>query len=242
SGNNTLNGGLGTDTMRGLGGNDVYVLDTASDVVDESVAGSGGFDTLYTAFSFSLAGSATLLGNIENLVLSGAANVNATGNGLSNLLTGNGGGNVLNGSTGADQMRGVGGNDYYVVDNASDVVDESIAGSNGVDTVYASFGFNLAAVTVKGNVERLVLTGADNIHGFGNGLSNALFGNSGNNLLNGASGHDQLTGGAGNDTFIFNTALNAAANVDAIFDFSVPADTIMLENTIFSTLAAGVLA
>ncbi|MCV3243644.1 calcium-binding protein, partial [Mesorhizobium sp. ZC-5] len=40
----------------------------------------------------------------------------------------------------------------------------------------------------------------------------------------------------------FNTALNAAANVDAIFDFSVPADTIMLENTIFSTLAAGVLA
>jgi Ca2+-binding RTX toxin-like protein len=59
-------------------------------------------------------------------------------------------------------------------------------------------------------------------------------------------GEDILTGGAGNDTFFFNSALSASANVDRITDFSVPADTIRLENAIFTalgtttgTLAAG---
>jgi serralysin len=47
--------------------------------------------------------------------------------------------------------------------------------------------------------------------------------------LNGLAGNDTLTGGAGNDTFFFNTALGAT-NVDTIADFSVPADTIQLEN------------
>ena len=35
---------------------------------------------------------------------------------------------------------------------------------------------------------------------------------------------------------MFNTALNAATNVDQITDFNVAADTIILENAIFSTI------
>ena len=38
-------------------------------------------------------------------------------------------------------------------------------------------------------------------------------------------GQRYLTGGAGNDTFLFNSGLSAATNVDRITDFSVPADT-----------------
>ncbi|MCV3244134.1 beta strand repeat-containing protein, partial [Mesorhizobium sp. ZC-5] len=115
NGNDTLNGGLGTDTMLGGAGNDTYVVDNAGDIVDESIAGSSGTDTVYAAFSYSLVNSATVLGNIERLVLTGSANINGTGNGLSNLLIGNSGNNTLNGGLGTDTMRGLGGNDVYVL-------------------------------------------------------------------------------------------------------------------------------
>ena len=46
----------------------------------------------------------------------------------------------------------------------------------------------------------------------------------------------------GNNLFLFNTTLNAAANVDTITDFSVAADLIGLDHAIFSALGAGNLA
>ena len=57
-----------------------------------------------------------------------------------------------------------------------------------------------------------------------------------------ASGNDTLTGAAGADTFLFNTALNAATNVDHITDFASE-DTIDLENAVFTALTTtGTLA
>jgi Ca2+-binding RTX toxin-like protein len=60
-----------------------------------------------------------------------------------------------------------------------------------------------------------------------------LAGNAGNNTLSGASGAD---------TFVFNTALNAATNLDHITDFA-QVDTIDLENAVFTSLTTtGTLA
>ena len=44
-------------------------------------------------------------------------------------------------------------------------------------------------------------------------------------------------GGNGGDQFVFNTAPNSATNVDDITDFNIAADTIVLENAIFTTIA-----
>ena len=44
-----------------------------------------------------------------------------------------------------------------------------------------------------------------------------------------------------NDTFLFTTALGAT-NIDSLTDFDVAADTIRLENAIFTGLATGTLA
>jgi Ca2+-binding RTX toxin-like protein len=229
-----LNGGLGADVLRGMAGSDVYVVDNAGDIVDESIAGSDGNDIVQSSIT---------LGSVENLVLLGTGNVNAAGNSLSNLLIGNSGSNVLNGGTAADVMRGMAGNDAYVVDNAGDIVDESIAGSSGTDSVHSLISFNLGnAVTVKGTVENLVLAGSANIHATGNGLGNLLVGNSGINILNGGGGIDTMRGMAGNDVYVVD---NAGDIVDESIagDFSVPADTITLDNAIFTALGAvGTLA
>jgi Ca2+-binding RTX toxin-like protein len=140
--------------MRGMAGNDAYVVDNAGDIVDESIAGSSGTDSVHSLIDFNLGNAVTVKGTVENLVLAGSANIHATGNGLGNLLVGNSGINILNGGAGIDTMRGMAGNDVYVVDNAGDIVDESIAGSNGSDIVQSSVSFNLAnAVTVKGLYE-----------------------------------------------------------------------------------------
>jgi Ca2+-binding RTX toxin-like protein len=91
-------------------------------------------------------------------------------------------------------------------------------------------------------------TGADRI--FGNASANELRGfggndviegGSGNDTLNGGGGLDTLTGGSGSDSFVFNTALGTST-VDRIADFNAVADTIRLENAIFTGLAAGTLA
>ena len=133
---------------------------------------------------------------MENLTLTGAGNVNGTGNTLANILTGNAGSNILNGLAGADTMAGGAGNDTYVVDNAGDLVTE---GANaGTDLVQSS----VTTYTLTANVENLTLTGSGAISGTGNTLNNILTGNGGVNTLTGLDGNDTLNGGAGADTLI----------------------------------------
>jgi Ca2+-binding RTX toxin-like protein len=184
---NVLDGAGGSDTMRGGAGNDTYTVDAATDVVTEN-AGEG-TDLVNASVSHVLAA------NVENLTLTGASSINATGNALANRLEGNAGANILDGGAGADTLRGGAGNDVYVIDSAADVVTENAA--EGIDQVNASISHTLGA-----NVENLTLTGTSAINGTGNAAANVLQGNSGNNLLDGAAGADTLRGGAGNDVLV----------------------------------------
>jgi Ca2+-binding RTX toxin-like protein len=168
-------------------GDDVYVLDSASDVITE-LAGQGN-DTMVVGFTSSLRS------NVENITLSGTGNINATGNSGVNTLIGNVGNNVLNGGLGADLMIGGLGNDSYEVSEAGDVVIENL--NEGLDNVSASVSYTLGA-----NVENLSLTGTAAIDGTGNELGNTLNGNSNNNVLIGLDGNDVLNGGVGADTMV----------------------------------------
>lgn len=263
AGNDWLDGGTGIDNMRGGAGSDTYVVDNSGDIVNESLPGSNGSDTVRSSINFGLANTSRLLGAVENLALTGSVAVVGTGNGLSNRIYGSSIGNLLDGAggndflsggagndtliggAGADRMVGGAGNDVYRVDNTSDIVDESAAGSGGTDTVRSTISFSLVNTSrVLGSVENVVLLGTATLNGTGNSLANTLVGNqaanvlnggAGNDLLNGGLGKDTLVGGVGRDTFIFNTALGAG-NVDVIGGFSVADDTIRLENAIFTSL------
>lgn len=142
-GNDTLSGGLGADAMIGDDGNDVYVVNDAADVVSESGSFEGAADEVRTSVTRSL-GVASSVG-VENLVLTGGANIFGTGNPQANLITGNGGNNLLSGMAGADTLVGGAGADTLAGGAASD----TMTGGAGPDT------FEFLEAPNAGNVDRI---------------------------------------------------------------------------------------
>ncbi|KII27879.1 M10 family metallopeptidase, partial [Pseudomonas fluorescens] len=136
---NTLNGGAGADTMIGGDGVDTYYVDNLGDVVIETDASLTALDRVFASIDY------TLGANVENLILTGTANLNGTGNAVSNRITGNDGDNILDGGLGADTLIGGLGNDTYIVDNIGDTVTETSTLANEIDTVRASVDWTLGA-------------------------------------------------------------------------------------------------
>ena len=171
--------------------------------------------------------------------------ITVTGNNSGNTLYGTDGNDVVDGGKGADKMYGYAGDDTYYVDSSSDKIFEAAGG--GYDRVFATSSFTIntaseiefiqaigaSAATLKGNNLANTL--------IGNSAANTISGNDGDDIIDGGLGKDMLTGGNGRDSFVFSTALGIA-NVDQIKDFKVVDDTILLDQMIFSALAAGQLS
>ena len=250
-GNDLLAGGGGRDTLAGGTGDDTYFMGASDivvgvvmpDVVQE--AAGAGTDTIISSVRW------VLDANVENLILTGGAPADATGNALANAITGNAGANFLDGGLGYDSLAGGAGDDTYWLKDATSVsgvlrYDRVTEAANaGIDTVAVQSGLGITGYSLGANIESGVIMGGQDFNLAGNELDNRLLGNAGANriygdigadTLYGGMGNDVLNGGAGGDIFFFSTTPNAATNLDSITDFSVADDTIWLDHTVFAAL------
>ncbi len=135
-GSDLLDGGSGGDALVGGAGNDTYVVNSTSDTVAESA--NQGTDTVLSSVSWKLGT------NFENLVLTGAVNLNGTGNALANVITGNSSANTLTGNDGDDTLNGAAGIDELNGGNGADV----LTGGAGRDTMTGGAGADRFVFTV----------------------------------------------------------------------------------------------
>lgn len=216
-GDDILDGGGGNDQMRGGLGNDVYITDGGDTLIESA---NQGIDEVRSSVSM------TLGSTFENLVLTGSAALNGSGNAQNNVLTGNAGNNVL---------QGHGGHDEFIVSAGID----AIHGGDGPDAVLfgatAAASIDLAAGTYFiSTSQRGTISSVSHAVGspfadtiVGNGEVNHLSGGAGDDVMRGGPGNDQIWGGpgsdrliadAGSDTLVGNsdtlgTLTDAAANI-----------------------------
>lgn len=213
-GDDLLDGGAGIDTMTGGLGDDSYVVDNEEDVVVENE--DEGNDTVISSLTYTIATRPEL----ENITLTGTANINATGNENDNSLIGNEGNNILDGGSGADYMAGGEGDDTYYQDQLwyPDFDGDQIVeyADEGIDTIIRSVGNNYV---LENHIENLTITGSVQ-WGVGNDLNNVITGNAADNNLIGLAGDDIIYGDAGDDTLqgeADNDILYGGAGNDALF-------------------------
>ena len=147
SGDDIIDGKAGADIMEGGDGNDTYYVDNAKDVVIEQAG--GGEDTVFSSISY------TAATHVENVTLTGSANIFAAGNNSNNILTGNEGRNRLNSGRGNDTVYGMGGNDNLNGGEGNDYLD----GGNGNDVINGDTGDD---ILVGGNGKDVLKGGAGN--------------------------------------------------------------------------------
>lgn len=134
-GNDTLYGGKGNNTLYGGAGDDTYIIDNTTTLVVDGT--NQGNDTILTYIDYALGN------NIENIMLQGSDDINATGNKENNTIKGNSGNNILQGKTGNDTIYGGEGNDTYIFNrgDGEDIIWETGSTYTYTDTV--TFGSNI---------------------------------------------------------------------------------------------------
>lgn len=149
-------GGVGAgDIMLGGLGDDSYIVNNSGDQIVE-VLGEG-TDQVNSSVDF------TLAAHVENLLLTGVAEIGGTGNDLNNTLTGNIKANQLSGGDGNDILIGKAGNDFLTGGAGADIFwfDTKTNVTSNVDTIADFVGgedrlyFSKAVLAALGNLGQL---------------------------------------------------------------------------------------
>ena len=213
AGVNVLTGGAGNDTLDGGAGADTWSAASATTPTSSTSRRRGHRSAQRRHRHWCVVVTYTLGANVENLTLTGSANINGTGNGARQRHHRQQRQQHARRRRRRRHHAGGAGNDIYVVDNAGDTVTEAL----GKAPTRCS---RRSRYTLGANVENLTLTGSANINGTGNALANVITGNSGDNVITGGArrrharrrrrqrhvhdvlgdGADVIDGGSGSDT------------------------------------------
>lgn len=245
-------------------GNDLLITQGAGEIrVTDLYAGpgSGRIEELQDTDQLYLLRPGETGSNRADILVADADGSNLSGGDGNDMIIGGDGHDVLAGGAGADHMAGGLGNDFYIVDNAGDVItNETVfSAGGGIDTVRSFIDYvqpdnielvrlgtvaGTAALNATGNDAPGTLVGnAGHNTLTGRGGNDQLNGNGGNDVITGNTGRDTLVGGAGNDTFVYTAYADSRAGGaarDVINGFTRGADRIDLRDLDANTLSFGV--
>ncbi|WP_161721485.1 cadherin domain-containing protein [Microvirga arsenatis] len=232
SGDDTLDGGAGVDTAVFSGARAAYQI-TPDGAGGATVVGPDGTDVVRSVRFLQFADGVMALTNAAptNLGLSTQSTVeNApVGSVVATLLAQDADGDRITYSLGAGSPFAIVGNSLVVAQpldfeaaRQHSVVVQAQDDYGGVTSQTFTIAVNNAVETTP-----FVLRGGAGADG--------LQGEAGHDTLYGGAGRDLLAGGAGQDVFVFDTR-PGSTNVDSISDFSVPQDSIWLDNAAFGAL------
>jgi serralysin len=216
--------------LKGWEGNDTYVIDNASDSIEEKHDGgydTGGIDTIITSLS-TIDLRAAKYDNVENLTSTVSAGQSTTlyGDSGNNIIAGGAANDTIDGISGSDTIRGGAGNDTIITHSQSGSID----GGEGVDTLQIAndwYGstFSLSSASIS-NIENLLYSGTGSFSLAGNSLNNTVTSGTGSDTLDGGAGNDTLIGGAGNDTYIMTLGTGGSDRfIDSLGTSTIKVDT-----------------
>jgi Ca2+-binding RTX toxin-like protein len=137
AGENTLkDGGGAADVLRGLGGDDTYLVYSVGTTIVEGAA-QGASDKLLSNIDYVL-GSGVHVEQLATTSGAGVSGIDLTGNEIAQTVNGNAGSNILDGKEGSDTLSGLSGMDFFVFSTA--------LGATNVDTIT---DFSVAADTIR---------------------------------------------------------------------------------------------
>ncbi|MFI0847666.1 beta strand repeat-containing protein [Mesorhizobium sp. IMUNJ 23232] len=147
AGENTLkDGGGAADVLRGLEGNDTYLVYSVGTTIVES-ATQGALDKVLSNIDFGL-GAGVHVEHLATTNGAGASGIDLTGNEIAQTVIGNAGSNILDGKEGSDTLTGLSGMDFFVFStalgaaNVDEITDFSVAADTIQldDAVFAAVG------------------------------------------------------------------------------------------------------
>jgi len=230
-GNDTLNPGLGIDTVNGNDGSDLLLLDYStltSNITSTNTGTSGTITTTNNSVTYT---------NIEAMnVQGGSGNDTIYGTSGNDTIFGNGGADYLIGGDGDDSLDGGAGNDTLYGGAGDDTLnggvgDDSfnlgvinlsstgtVIGGDG-DDIFIFYGPYTGIIDGGGGNDRIdiapgysgniifpaTITGIESVIVPGSGGNDYLIGDDGNDSLNGQGGNDTLEGRGGNDNLLGGT-------------------------------------
>lgn len=239
--------------MAGGAGNDIYYVDSSSDIITEAVGSGSDTVNSYTT-------SYTLSANVENLeLLSGYSvgnsyltysAINGTGNELNNRITGNDLDNKLMGMAGNDTLIGNDGDDTLQGGAGNDVLNGGYGTDIAIYTdatagVKVSLATTALQVTGGAGTDTLIdiedllgssfndtLTGSADSNYIGDGAGNdSVSAGAGDDELYASAGNDTIDGGDGSDTFIFaDVTVASKLNLNSIIAQDTGSGTDLISN------------
>lgn len=231
SGNDRLNGGPGADLMKGGAGNDIYFIESSGDTIVESLA--GGTDLINASISIDLNSNSGAYSNVENITLTGANNIDASGSADDNILIGNGGNNTLLGRLGNDTLDGGIGQDRLEGGSGHDVLNggsnaDTLLGGNGHDSLNGGAGPD----RIDGG------SGNDTLNG-GGGADNFIFRKGyGSDIITDFSNDVDVIDLRGFGISNFNQALNYATQIGGRVEFDFgDGDVLTIRNITINDLS-----